>query len=76
PVTNPVGAGPYRLKSFIPGQRSLYTRFEHYYKPNRPYADELEIIEFKDQVSRAAALRAGQIDVASGVQAEHSALLK
>jgi len=76
PLTNPVGAGPYKLKSFIPGQRSLYTRFENYYKPNRPYADELEIIEFKDQVSRAAALRAGQIDVASGVQAEHSALLK
>lgn len=76
PVTNPVGAGPYKLKSFIPGQRSLYTRFDNYYKPNQPYADELEIIEFKDQVSRAAALRAGQIDVASGVQAEHSALLK
>ncbi|WP_460415828.1 ABC transporter substrate-binding protein [Pseudomonas sp. microsymbiont 2] len=75
PVSNPVGAGPYRLKSFIPGQRSLYSRFENYYKPNQPYADELEIIEFKDQVSRAAALRAGQIDVASGVQAEHSALL-
>lgn len=76
PVTNPVGAGPYKLKSFIPGQRSLYTRFDNYFKPNQPYADELEIIEFKDQVSRVAALRAGQIDVASGVQAEHSALLK
>lgn len=76
PISNPVGAGPYKLKRFIPGQRSLYSRFEHYYKPNQPYADELEIIEFKDQVSRSAALRAGQIDVASGVQAEHSALLK
>jgi len=76
PISNPVGAGPYKLKSFIPGQRSLYQRFENYYKPGQPYADELEIIEFKDQVSRAAALRAGQIDVASGVQAEHSALLK
>ena len=76
PISNPVGAGPYKLKSFIPGQRSLYQRFENYYKPGQPYADELEIIEFKDQVSRSAALRAGQIDVASGVQAEHSALLQ
>ncbi|MCQ9425839.1 ABC transporter substrate-binding protein [Pseudomonas sp. LJDD11] len=76
PVTNPVGSGPYKLKSFIPGQRSLYTRFENYYKPNQPYADELEIIEFKDQVSRLAALRAGQIDVASGVTAEHTATIK
>lgn len=76
PISNPVGAGPYRLKSFVPGQRSLYTRFENYFKTDRPYTDELEIIEFKDQVSRAAALRAGQIDVASGIQAEHSALIK
>lgn len=76
PVSNPVGAGPYRLKRFVPGQRALFSRFENYYKPNQPYADELEIIEFKDQVSRVAALRAGQIDIASGVQAEHSALLK
>ncbi len=41
PITNPVGAGPYKLKSFIPGQRSVFTRFENYYKPNKPYADEL-----------------------------------
>jgi len=73
---NPVGAGPYRLKRFVPGQRALFTRFENYFKPNQPYADELEIIEFKDQVSRLAALRAGQIDLASAVQAEHSALVK
>ncbi|MFD2642037.1 ABC transporter substrate-binding protein [Pseudomonas japonica] len=73
---NPVGAGPYRLKRFVPGQRALFTRFENYFKPNQPYADELEIIEFKDQVSRVAALRAGQIDIASGIQAEHSALIK
>lgn len=76
PITNPVGAGPYKLKKFIPGQRSLYTRFENYFKAGKPYLDELEIIEFKDQVSRVAALRAGQIDLASWVQAEHSALLK
>lgn len=73
---NPVGAGPYRLKRFVPGQRALFTRFENYFKPNQPYADELEIIEFKDQVSRLAALRAGQIDLASAVQAGHSALVK
>src|SRR5690606_8018169 len=56
PVTNPVGAGPYRLKQFLPGQRSLFTRFENYFKPGQPYADELEIIDFKDQISRYAAL--------------------
>lgn len=76
PVTNPVGAGPYKLKSFTPGQRSLFTRFENYYKAGKPYADELEIIDFKDQVSRLAALRAGQIDMANGMPAEQMDILR
>ncbi|MGA4633843.1 ABC transporter substrate-binding protein [Pseudomonas solani] len=76
PVTNPVGAGPYRLKSFTPGRRSLFTRFENYYKSGKPYADELEIIDFKDQVSRLAALRAGQIDMANGMPSEQLDLLR
>ena len=75
PVTNPVGAGPYKLKSFTPGQRSLFTRFENYYKDGKPYADELEIIDFKDQVSRLAALRAGQIDMANVLPTEQLPIL-
>ncbi|MCP8347759.1 MULTISPECIES: ABC transporter substrate-binding protein [Pseudomonas] len=76
PVTNPVGAGPYRFKSFTPGQRSVFSRFENYYKAGRPYADELEIIDFKDQVSRLAALRAGQIDMANGMPSEQLQVLE
>ncbi|KAF1033517.1 MAG: Heme-binding protein A [Pseudomonas sp.] len=76
PVTNPVGAGPYKLKSFTPGQRSLFTRFENYYKAGKPYADELEIIDFKDQVSRLAALRAGQIDMANVMPTEQLPILE
>jgi peptide/nickel transport system substrate-binding protein len=74
PVTNPVGAGPYRLKQFLPGQRSLFTRFENYFKPGQPYADELEIIDFKDQISRYAALVGGQIDLANSIAPEQKSL--
>lgn len=76
PVTNPVGAGPYKFKSFTPGQRSLFTRFENYYKAGKPYADELEIIDFKDQTSRLAALQSGQIDLANGLANEHLRLVQ
>ncbi len=76
PVTNVVGAGPFRLKNFTPGQRSSYTRFENYFKPNQPYAQELEIIEFKDQVARAYALQSGQIDVADLVPVEQAQQLR
>lgn len=70
PVTNPVGAGPYKLKDFHPGQRSLFTRFDNYFREGKPYPDELEIIDFKDQVSRYEALLSGQIDMANAIAPE------
>jgi len=70
PITNVVGAGPYKLKSFTPGQRSVFTKFENYYKENRPYADEIEVLDFLDQTSRLQALQAGQIDIATGIAHE------
>jgi peptide/nickel transport system substrate-binding protein len=75
PITNPVGAGPYRFKSYRPGQGSLFTRFENYFKPGLPYADELEIIDFKDQTARLAALESGQIDLANAISPELKSLL-
>lgn len=76
PIHNPVGAGPYKVKSFIPGQRSVFTRFENYYKADQPYADEFEIIDFKDQVSRLNALLAGQIDIANAITPEYIKILE
>lgn len=79
PVTNPVGAGPYKLKNpgdYVPGHRALFTRFENYFKDGKPYADELEIIEFKDQTSRIAALLSGQIDLANALLPEQVGLIK
>jgi len=76
PVSNVVGAGPYKLKNFTPGQRSTFTRFENYYKSGQPYADEIEIIDFLDQTSRLQALQAGQIDIASGITHEQLPFLQ
>ncbi|MGC4095337.1 MAG: ABC transporter substrate-binding protein [Polyangiaceae bacterium] len=75
PVTNPVGAGPYRLKEFHPGQRSLFTRFENYFKSGQPYPDELEVIDFKDQTARLAALEDGQLDMINALSPELTPLL-
>ena len=78
PVTNPVGAGPFMVKSpnaYIPGQRALFTRFPNYFKSGRPYPDELEIIEFKDPTTRLAALLAGQIDMANAILPEQTGLI-
>jgi peptide/nickel transport system substrate-binding protein len=76
PVTNPVGAGPYRLKSFTPGQRSTFSKFENYYKPDQPYLDEVEIIDFKDPIARLQAMQTGQVDVAPTIAFEQLAFFK
>ncbi len=76
PVTNPVGAGPFKLKDFTPGQRSRFVRFENYHKEGRPYPDALEIIEFKDEMARISALLADQIDLANMILPEQASLLE
>lgn len=76
PVHNIIGAGPFKLESFTPGQRSRFVRFENFWKPNQPYADAIEVIDFKDQTARLAALQSGQIDIATGIRAEHVALIQ
>lgn len=76
PVKNPVGAGPFRLAEFVPGERARFTRFENYFKPGQPYLDELELVEFKDHTARLAALQAGQIDVAGAIPSEHVGLVR
>ncbi|EJL28901.1 ABC transporter substrate-binding protein [Novosphingobium sp. AP12] len=76
PVTNPVGAGPYRLKSFTPGQRSTFSKFENYYKADQPYLDEVEIIDFKDPIARLQAMQTGQVDVSPTIAFEQLAFFK
>lgn len=76
PVSNVVGAGPYRLKSFTPGQRSVFTRFDNYFKSGQPYFDEVEILDFSDQTGRLQALQAGQIDIAPNLPFEQLAFLQ
>ncbi|WP_313440291.1 ABC transporter substrate-binding protein [Novosphingobium sp.] len=76
PVNNPVGAGPYRLKSFTPGQRSVFSRFENYYKQGQPYLDEVEIIDFKDPIARLQAMQTGQVDIAPSIGFEQLAFFR
>ena len=60
----PVGTGPYKLKSFQPGQRSVLVRNDNYWRDPYPYVDQLEIISIDDADARLNALNGGQIDIA------------
>lgn len=64
-VKNPVGTGPFKFKSFTPGERSVYTRFENYWRHGQPYLDTLTIIDFASEEAAFNALQGGEIDVYS-----------
>src|SRR5687768_3296783 len=62
-----IGTGPYKVKEFKPGVRSIAVRNENYWKPNRPYLDEIEFLAITDESARVNALLGGQLDLISAV---------
>lgn len=63
----PVGSGPFKFQSFTAGDRSVFTRYEDYWRENEPHLDELHIINFPDETARVNALLGGQVDVITQV---------
>jgi peptide/nickel transport system substrate-binding protein len=64
--SNPVGTGPYTLKDFKPGVRSLHVRNKNYWRDG-PNLDEIEIFAITDSVARLNALLSGDIDMMVGL---------
>lgn len=56
-----IGTGPFRLKAFQPGIRTVVVRNEDYWRDGRPYLDEIELIAIPDEVSRVNALLSGDV---------------
>ncbi len=61
------GTGPFVCKEFSPGVRSVAVRNPNYWKPGRPYLDEIEYIGIEDETARVNAMMAGDIQVASQI---------
>jgi len=61
--SNGVGTGPYVLQSWEPGVRFRGTRNPNYWKADRAFADEVEIIVVNDDLARLSALQSGEVDV-------------
>jgi peptide/nickel transport system substrate-binding protein len=56
-----IGSGPFRFKEWIPGQRVLLERNKEWWKPDRPFLDEIEY-RLYPQTSIPTAVEAGEID--------------
>lgn len=62
-----IGTGPFKVKEFKPGERSIAVRNDNYWKPNRPYLDEIELVGISDESARVNALLSGQLDLVVAV---------
>jgi len=63
---NPVSTGPWKFKSFVPGQQTVLERFENYWG-EKALADELIMVELPDDTARVNALLSGQVDAINQV---------
>ena len=60
---NPVGAGPFQFKGWIPGNQFTVERFPGYWDDGAAYLDEITILLIPDDLVSYAALRTGDIHV-------------
>ncbi len=70
-----IGTGPYRLLSFEPGVRAIFTKNPDYWKSGLPYFDEIELITVLDNAARQNALVTGDVDAISAAEPRTSDLL-
>lgn len=61
--TSANGTGPFKLKEFKPGVRSVVARNENYWRQGRPYLDEIELIGIQDEPARVNALLSGDVQL-------------
>ena len=64
---DPIGSGPFMVKEFKRGQRTVLVRNPHYWREGEPYLDEVDFEFVPDANTRTLELRSGEVDVADGI---------
>ncbi|CAJ0816006.1 hypothetical protein LMG19087_02620 [Ralstonia wenshanensis] len=71
-----IGTGPYKIKEFKPGVRTVVVRNDGYWKPGKPYLDEIEFVGIGDESARVNALLSGGMDLVASVNPRAVARVK
>ncbi|MHB1834256.1 MAG: ABC transporter substrate-binding protein [Solirubrobacteraceae bacterium] len=62
----PVSTGPWKFKSYTPGQQTVLERFENYWGA-KALAEELILVELPDETARVNAILSGEVDAINQV---------
>jgi peptide/nickel transport system substrate-binding protein len=71
-----VGTGPFKLKEFSPGVRTVGVKNPNYWKPGLPHLDEVELIGIGDESARVNALLSGDVQLINSVSPRSTAQIK
>jgi peptide/nickel transport system substrate-binding protein len=71
PPADIAGLGPFVLKEYVPGQRTVFERNPHYWRKaangdQLPYLDRITVETIPDQNAEELRLESGQLDMMSG----------
>lgn len=61
-LAHPVGCGPFAFDTHVEGSHITGKKFDKYFKPGQPYADEIEFTITDDYSALDVAFRAGELD--------------
>jgi peptide/nickel transport system substrate-binding protein len=80
PPAEIAGLGPFRFKSYVPGDRLVLERNPHYWKVDGggrplPYLDEVVFLMVSSEDAQALRFKAGETDLISRLSAENFAVL-
>jgi peptide/nickel transport system substrate-binding protein len=67
-IKAPIGTGPFKVKSFTPGDNVQYVINDNYRDPNAPYFDAVDLKGGGDAGTAAKAVQTGQVDYAWNLQ--------
>lgn len=68
-ATNPIGTGPYRLDSHVPGERTVLKRYDGFYDlEGQAYIDEIQYLAIPEEATKMAALTSGSVELVNEVQ--------
>ncbi len=68
-ATDPIGTGPYRLKAYVPGERTILTRYDGYFDlEGQAFLDEIQYLAIPEEATKVAALTSGGIELANEYQ--------
>ncbi|MSO94066.1 MAG: ABC transporter substrate-binding protein [Rhodospirillales bacterium] len=63
-MQTPIGTGPFKLKEWQKGSHIILERHAEYWKPGKPYLDQIVLRVLPDGAARAIAVEKGEVDVA------------